>query len=100
MKQPTFEERLAAELKKFGCEYRVTVADILREFAELDLKTQAAALDPEDLALSIMNNVNEAGILELVQTAIRTAVSDMLVQRFAHECEAAFVEIEQEAAHG
>lgn len=100
MNQSTFEERLAAELQKFGCEYRVTVADILREFAELDVRQPAAALDPEELALLIRDRINEAGILELVQTALRNAVTDLLVRNFSAECEAAFVRIAEEAQHG
>lgn len=100
MNQPTFEQQLAAELQKFGCEYHITSADVMREFAELDVKVQAAALDPEDLALVIIDRLNEAGIMELVHSAVRNAVLDMATECFAVECDSAFARIAQEAAHG
>jgi len=82
MNQQTFEQHLAAELQKFGCEYTVTCEDIMREFAALDAREQAVILDPEDLALVIVNNINGAGFMELVHTAVRTAVMDKLAEKY------------------
>jgi hypothetical protein len=105
MNQQTFEEHLAAELQKFGCGYTVTIEDVMREFAALDVRAQAAGLDPEDLALAVINSINEAGIMELIHTAMRTAVLDMLVENFSADCEVLFAEIaksgqDQEVSHG
>ncbi len=80
MNQQIFEKQLAAELQKFGCEYAVTCEDVMREFATLDVREQAVILDPEDLALVIVNNIQEAGLMELVHIAVRTAVMDRLAE--------------------
>lgn len=100
MNTSTFEGQLTAELQKFGCEYHITAADVMHEFSELDVKEQAARLDPEDLALVILDRLNEAGFMELTHTAVRTAVTDMLVNHFNVECDAAFAAIAREAPHG
>lgn len=81
MNQQTFEQHLEIALKKFGCEYVIAVDDVMSEFAELDASEQAADLDPEDLALAIVNNFNEAGFMELVHAAVNSAVTDMLTQK-------------------
>ena len=81
MNQQIFEKQLAAELQKFGCEYTVSCEDVMQEFAVLDAREQAVILDPEDLALVIVNNINEAGFMELVHTAVRTAVMDKLAEK-------------------
>jgi hypothetical protein len=95
MNQQTFEQHFAAELQKFGCEYTVTSEDVMREFAALDVRAQAVELDPEDLALAIVNNINEAGIMELIHSAMRTAVLDMLAEKSGTDREALFAEMLQ-----
>jgi protein-disulfide isomerase-like protein with CxxC motif len=53
----------------------------MREFAALDVREGTASLDPEDLALAIVNNIQEAGFMELVHTALRTAVLNLLAEK-------------------
>lgn len=96
MNQQTFEQHLVAELQKFGCEVHITAGDILREFCKLELREQAASLDSEDLALLILDCLNEASFMELAHSAVRTAVTDMLTRQFGVD----HGNIPQEALHG
>lgn len=78
-----FEYKLLEALNKIaarrsGAIYAIRPSDVTISNAEV-LKT-AESLDPEELALKIAGNIDECGIMELVDEVVRDAILDMLAE--------------------